>query len=96
MTTAEERTKIAIGITRGVLKKAMNSPFTMGAMTDCETNPEHVQGKVYEILCYLEKTKPDWLKKDSGIDTIKEALQEQADNRRREEDFGIDTIEETD
>ena len=55
---AEERTQDAITITREILMKALDSPFTMVEMTMFEEDPEHVQDKVYDILCYLEKTKP--------------------------------------
>ena len=55
---AEERTQNAITITRGVLKQALDSPFTMAVMTKDCTNPDHIEYQVEMILCYLEKTAP--------------------------------------
>ena len=55
---ADQRTRDAIIITRTILSKALTSPFTMVHMTMFEEDPEHVQDKVYDILCYLEKTRP--------------------------------------
>jgi len=55
---AEQRTKDAITITRSILTKALTSPFTMVHMTMFEEDPEHVQDKVYDLLEYLEKTRP--------------------------------------
>lgn len=54
---AEERTATAIEITRGILKKALDSPFTIVTMTKGFTNPDHIEDEVERILCYLEKTK---------------------------------------
>ena len=55
---AEQRTRDAITITREILTKALTSPFTMVHMTMFEEDPEHVQDKVYDLLEYLEKTRP--------------------------------------
>jgi len=55
----EQRTRDAIKITRVVLKGALTSPFTLALMTTMEIDPGHVEDKVYEVLCYLEKTKPE-------------------------------------
>ena len=55
---AEQRTRDAIALTRSILTKALTSPFTMVHMTMFEEDPEHVQDKVYDLLTYLEKTKP--------------------------------------
>ncbi|GAH72286.1 unnamed protein product, partial [marine sediment metagenome] len=54
---AEMRTQSAITCTRYILQKALDSPFTMTVITLDDLNPEHLQDKIYEILCYLEKTK---------------------------------------
>ena len=56
---AEQRTRDAITITREVLRKALASPFTMAQMTTFGVDPEHIQDKVYDLLCYLEKTRPE-------------------------------------
>jgi len=55
---AKERTKIAIHVTREILMKALDSPFTLTTMTMDLTKPEAVEDTVSEILAYLEKTKP--------------------------------------
>lgn len=74
MMNAEERTAMAITITRVVLKKALDSPFTMVEMTARSMNPHHVEDQVTVILEYLEKTAPDRFKKDLGLDTIEEGV----------------------
>jgi len=53
---AETRTQNAITITRNVLRKALNSPFTMVKFTANGIDPERVEDSVYRVLCYLEKT----------------------------------------
>lgn len=57
MTTAEERTWNAIQITRRILRKALDSPFTLAVMTAEDLDPDHVEDEVERILYYLEKTK---------------------------------------
>lgn len=73
---AEERTRNAIIVTRNLLQKALTSPFTLAVMTAENVNPNHVEDKVFDILCYLEKTSPTKSPEDLGIDTIKENNEE--------------------
>jgi len=55
---AEQRTRDAITITRTILTKALTSPFTLVVMTRDEVDPDAMEDKVYEVLWYLEKTRP--------------------------------------
>jgi len=78
---AETRTHTAITITRGILKKALDSPFTMVEMTWFDIDPDAVEDEVERILCYLEKTAPEKPEEGLGIDTIKEDLTAQKPDR---------------
>lgn len=71
---AEKRTQTAITITRVLLKSALTSPFTMVTITMDLVKPGDVEDAVYEILCYLEKTKPEKATEGLGIDTIEEGV----------------------
>ena len=55
---ASQRTRDAITITRTILTKALTSPFTLAVMTVESMDPDAIEDKVYDILCYLEKTRP--------------------------------------
>ncbi len=52
----EERTKMAITITRELFMKMFDDPFAVTFMTFYEVEPEEVEDKVDKILGYLEKT----------------------------------------
>jgi len=54
---AEQRTLAAITLTRGILMKALASPFTLTVMTVDSMDPDAVEDMVVDILEYLEKTK---------------------------------------
>ena len=56
---AETRAIMAISLTRSILTKALDSPFTLVVMTRDIVNPDTVEDTVAEILRYLEKTAPE-------------------------------------
>jgi len=56
---AETRAIMAISLTRGILTKALDSPFTLVTMTWEEVEPDAVEDTIAEILWYLEKTAPE-------------------------------------
>jgi len=60
---AEQRTHKAIHLTRTVLFDALCNPLALIAMYANDVDPEDLQDKVYDILEYLEKTKPEEVEK---------------------------------
>ena len=56
---AIERATMAISLTRSILTKALDSPFTLAVMTRDKVEPDAVEDTIAEILWYLEKTAPE-------------------------------------
>ncbi len=55
---AEERTKSAITLTREILLRGLDDLATIVLITINDLPPEVIEDKIYEILEYLDKTKP--------------------------------------
>ena len=54
--SAEERTLMAIALTRGVLHRALNDPPILVKMIAHDVTPEAVEDVITGILEYLDKT----------------------------------------
>ena len=63
---AEKRAIMAISLTREVLTRALDSPFTMAVMTRDGVTPNDIEYHIEQILEYLEKTAPDKLGEAEG------------------------------
>jgi len=55
---AEERARVAITITRDMLRRTVSSAIALIEMTTYQVGPDDVEDMVVDILGYLEKTKP--------------------------------------
>jgi len=64
MMDAEQRTHKAIHLTRTVILDALCNPLALIEMYANDVDSEDLQDKVYDILEYLEKTKPEETKAD--------------------------------
>ena len=57
--SAEDRVLTAIKLTREILLKTLESPFSLIAMANSDVGPDEVEWEIACILEYLEKTAPE-------------------------------------